>query len=114
MAYAAYREPPGATPAVLATAFHVLDVTVASVDARRVRRALATCEGVGVLRCEPLLHASAASAHSVPRVRLMVRLPLSRYAEVLHGVLACVPDGEIGPLTGWRSHLQRCGVTYGG
>jgi hypothetical protein len=114
MAYAAYREPPGATPPVRETAFHVLDVTVASVDACRVRRALAACEGVGVLRCEPLLHASAACEHAAPRVRLMVRLPLLRYADVLHGVLACVPDGEIGPLTSWRMHLQRCGVAHGG
>jgi hypothetical protein len=29
-------------------------------------------------------------------------------------VLACVPDGEIGPLTSWRAHLQRCGVAHGG
>ena len=114
MAYAAYREPPGATPVVCETTFHVLDLTVASVDACRVRRALAACEGVGVLRCEPLLHAGAACEHSAPRVRLMVRLPLACYAEVLHGVLACVPDGEIGPLTSWRAHLQRCWVAYGG
>lgn len=114
MAYAAYREPPGATPAVRETAFHVLDVTVASVDACRVRRSLAACEGVGVLRCEPLLHPHAACEHAAPRVRLMVRLPLSRSAEVLHAVLACVPDGEIGALTSWRAHLRRCGVTHGG
>lgn len=114
MAYAAYREPPGAASVVRETVFYVLDVTVASVDACRVRRALAACEGVGVLRCEPLLRASAACAHAAPRVRLMVRLPLSRYAEVLHGVLACVPDGEIGPLTSWCAHLQRCGVAHGG
>jgi hypothetical protein len=118
MAYAAYREPPGAAsiaPVVReTTTFHVLDITVASVDACRVRRALAVCDGVGVLRCEPLLHTSAASEHAAPRVRLMVRLPLSRYAEVLHGVLACVPDGEIGALTSWRAHLRRCGVAHGG
>lgn len=114
MAYAAYREPPGATPVVRDATFHVLDVTVASVDACRVRRALAACAGVGVLRCEPLLHAQAAWEHAAPRVRLMVRLPPSRYAEVLHGVLTCVPDGEIGPLTSWRAHLRRCGVAYGG
>ena len=114
MAYAAYREPPGATPVVRETTFHVLDVTIASVDACRVRRALAACEGVGVLRCEPLMHASAACEHAAPRVRLMVRLPLSRYADVLHGVLSCVPEGEIGPLASWRAHLQRCGVVHGG
>ena len=114
MAYAAYREPPGATAAVRETAFHVLDVTVASVDACRVRRALVACDGVGVLRCEPLLHASPACEHAAPRVRLMVRLPLSRYADVLHGVLASVPDGEIGALTSWRLHLRRCGIGHGG
>lgn len=114
MAYAAYRDPPGAASVVReTTTFHVLDVTVASVDACRVRRALAVCEGVGVLRCEPLLHASAACEHAVPRVRLMVRLPLSRYADVLHAVLACVPDGELGPLISWPAHLQRCAVAHG-
>lgn len=120
MAYAAYREPPGAVSAVSPatpvseTLFQVLDVTVASVDACRVRRALAACQGVGVLRCEPLLHNGAAWASAAPRVRLMVRLPFSRYAEVLHCLLDCVPDGEIGPLTSWRAHLQRCGVAHGG
>ena len=114
MAYAAYREPPGATPTVRETAFHVLDVTVASVDACHVRRALAACHGVGVLRCEPLLHPAAACSNAAPRVRLMIRLPLSRYAEVLHCLLGGVPDGEIGRLCSWRAHLVRCGVAYGG
>lgn len=119
MAYAAYREPPGAisasaAAAVSETVFQVLDVTVASVDACRVRRALASCQGVGVLRCEPLLHTGAAWATAAPRVRLMVRLPFARYAEVLHCLLDCVPDGEIGALTSWRAHLRRCGVAHGG
>jgi hypothetical protein len=118
MAYAAYREPPGAAFSLASpvgeTVFQVLDVTVASVDACRVRRALAACQGVGVLRCEPLLHSAAAWATAAPRVRLMVRLPLLRYAEVLHCLLECVPDGEIGALTSWRAHLQRCGVAHGG
>lgn len=118
MAYAAYREPPGAASSVASplgeTVFQVLDVTVASVDACRVRRALAACQGVGVLRCEPLLHAGAAWATAAPRVRLMVRLPFARYAEVLHCLLDCVPDGEIGALTSWRAHLRRCGVAHGG
>ena len=118
MAYAAYREPPGAAFSLASpvgeTVFQVLDVTVASVDACRVRRALAACQGVGVLRCEPLLHSGAAWATAAPRVRLMVRLPLLRYAEVLHCLLDCVPDGEIGALTSWRGHLQRCGVAHGG
>jgi len=114
MAYAAYREPPGAVSGVRETVFRVLDVTVASVDACRVRRSLAQCEGVGVLRCEPLLHAGAACSSAVPRVRLMVRLPMSGYAAVLHCLLACVPDGEIGRLCSWRAHLVRCGVAHGG
>lgn len=50
MAYAAYREPPGLVR-VSNTTVGMLDVTVASVDAFRVRRALAACKGVGVLRC---------------------------------------------------------------
>jgi hypothetical protein len=113
MAYAAYRDPPGVSP-VRATVFQVLDVTVTSVDSCRVSRALATVDGVGVLRCEPLLHPGAAYGTAAPRVRLLVRLPMSKYADVLHRVLECVPDGEIGHLTSWRSHLQSHGITYGG
>lgn len=114
MAYAAYRDPPGVANLQSATVFQVLDITVTSVDACRVRRTLAAVEGVGVLRCEPLLHPRAAYGSAVPRVRLLVRLPLSRYADVIHRVLDCVPDGEIGHLTSWRAHLQRQGIAYGG
>ena len=114
MAYAAYRDPPGALPTCRATVFQVLDVVVMSVESCRLRRALATIEGVGVLRCEPLFRASAACESAAPRVRLLVRLPMSRYADVLHRVLQCVPEGEIGQLTSWRSHLQSRGITYGG
>jgi hypothetical protein len=114
MAYAAYREPPGAVDATTRTVFKVLDITVASVDCWRIRRALAACDGVGVLRCEPLCHPGAACDHAAPRARLLLRLPLSSYADVLHRVLGCVPDGEIGHLIGWRTHLQRQGIAHGG
>lgn len=114
MAYAAYCEPPGVVNVRCTTVFQVLDVTVPSVDSCRVRRALAMVEGVGVLRCEPLLHPGGAYGTAAPRVRLLVRLPTSRYADVIHGVLECVPDGEIGHLTSWRSHLKNRGITYGG
>jgi hypothetical protein len=43
MAYAAYKEPPGSSLRKQAVN-EVIDVTVASVDAYRVRRALASCE----------------------------------------------------------------------
>ena len=112
MAYAAYREPPGLVR-VSNTTFEVLDVTVASVDAFWVRRALAVCEGVGVLRCEPLPHLGAACPNAKPRVRLMVGLPHRRYADVLHAVTECVADGEIGHLTSWSAHLKRCGLAHG-
>ena len=71
MAYAAYKEPPGSSLRKQAVN-EVIDVTVASVDAYRVRRALASCEGVGVLRCEPLLHPGAAYSNAAVRVRLTV------------------------------------------
>ena len=114
MAYAAYRDLPGAVPVRRATVVQVLDVIVTSVESCRVRRALASVEGVGVLRCEPLLHSGAAFETTAPRVRLLVRLPMSKYTDVLHFVLQCVPDGEIGQLTSWRSHLQGLSITYGG
>ncbi len=114
MAYAAYREFAGTSRAKSETIFKVLDVTVPSVDACRVRRGIAECEGVGVLRCEPLMRVNAASASGAPRARLMIRLPLESYASVVHCLLECAPDGEIGHLTSWRDHLQRCGLANGG
>ncbi len=118
MAYAAYREhavPSGrrAAPAARDDGFHVLDVTVGCTDALRVRRSLAGCAEAGVVRCEPLLHAGGAQESDAPRVRLMIRLPMHRYAEVLHRLVACVPAGEIGRLVSWRAHLARCGLRHG-
>lgn len=112
MAYAAYKEPPGSSLRKQAVN-EVIDVTVASVNAYRVRRALASCEGVGVLRCEPLLHPGAAYSNAAVRVRLTVGLPPQRYADLVHAITTCVEDGEIGPLMSWHSHLQRCGMNHG-
>lgn len=114
MAYAPYRDFPGLVEATGRTVFQVLDVTVASVDAYRVRRALAACDGVGVVRCEPLRHPGAACRDARPRVRLLVRLPASGYAGVIRCVLACVSDGEIGQRVEWRTHLRRRGLGHGG
>lgn len=145
MAYAAYREHPGAalpaprlatscasplpgreapppwggpaeadrTHAAMAPSFHVLDVTVCCADALRVRRSIAGCAEAGVVRCEPLLHAGGSHESDAPCVRLMIRLPLARYAEVLHRLVECVPSGEIGRLVSWREHLVRCGLRHG-
>ncbi|OUL99173.1 hypothetical protein [Variovorax sp. JS1663] len=117
MAYAGYREPGLGGMAVRAAGradtFHVLDVTVACADARRVREAVARCPLAGVVRCEPLLHGCSSQEDDAPRVRLMVRLPLSSYAAVLHGLIETVPSGEIGRLIGWREHLARCVSRHG-
>lgn len=133
MAYAAYREHPGValplprlvtshaspspeagrTHAAMAPSFHVLDVTVCCADALRVRRSIAGCAEAGVVRCEPLLHAGGSHESDAPCVRLMIRLPLARYAEVLHRLVECVPSGEIGRLVSWREHLARCGLRHG-
>ena len=113
MGYAAYREHPGIPRTGHRTVFAVLDVIVPCAHAAAVRRGLAGCEGAGVLRCEPLLHEGAtADAHGF-RVRLMVRLPLAGYAQVLHAMLLCAPQGEIGRLLTWREHLKRCGLRHG-
>jgi hypothetical protein len=117
MAYAAYREHPGvlrtAHAAMRTTPFHVLDVTVCCADALRVRRSLAGCAQAGVVRCEPLLHACGAQQSDAPCVRLMIRLPLASYAEVLRRLIDCVPSGEIGRLVSWREYLVRCGLRHG-
>ncbi len=121
MAYAAYREHPGAprTRASMNTGkgndspFYVLDVTVCCADALRVRRSIAGCPEAGVVRCEPLLHACSSQESDAPCVRLMIRLPLARYADVLHRLIECVPSGEVGRLVSWREHLARCGLRHG-
>lgn len=113
MAYAAYREHPGVFHVQPRTVFHVLDVTVPCALGSLVRRSLVGCEGVGVLRCEPLLHPQASADGDGLRVRLMIRLPLARYPEVLHRLMLAVPSGEIGRLVTWREHLARCGLPHG-
>ena len=122
MAYAAYREHPGVprTHALMNTQdskgnspFYVLDVTVCCADALRVRRSIAGCPEAGVVRCEPLLHACSSQESDAPCVRLMIRFPTARYAEVLHRLIECVPSGEIGRLVSWREHLVRCGLRDG-
>lgn len=111
MAYAAYREHAGAPRIRTGSVFRVLDVTVTCLHAGALRRQLASCDGVGVLRCEPLLHDATAETDAL-RVRLAIRLPATRYAEVLHAVLLSAPQGEIGRLLSWREHLDRCGVCH--
>jgi hypothetical protein len=115
MAFAAYCESFGVSttpPAVPTSAvvthlpkWVVMDVTVPSVDALLVRRALARCPGAGVLRCIPRLDEN--------RVRLEVRLPAHMADEVMHCVMVCVPTGEVGHLLSWRCHLRRHGLNSG-
>lgn len=110
MAYAAYREHHGQLRTANSTPFHVLDVTVACSDARRVRQLVARCADAGVVRCEPLLNERASHESDAPRVRLAIRLPLSSYAQVLHDLIEAIPSGEIGRLATWRDHLVRRGL----
>ena len=113
MAYAAYQEysqPAAVRPPV----YPVMDITVPLADAACVRRALRACDGVGILRCEPLLHAAASCASAAPRARFTVHLPAPRFAEVFGRVLACTQDGEFGALTAWSAYLKRCGLPAGG
>ena len=105
MAYAAYCDSFGLVavqPVVKPTVWMVLDVTVCSCDAATLRRAVAACPQTEVLRCIPRL-----DEH---RVRLEIRLPGTMVAEVMHRVMLCVPDGEIGHLMPWCCHLQRHGL----
>ncbi|CAM3648601.1 hypothetical protein [Polaromonas hydrogenivorans] len=110
MAYAAYCESFGAIAAVSSPPLRagldwaVLDVTVPSRDALRVRRALVNCPQAGVLRCIPQLDEQ--------RVRLEIRLPAHLAQDVMQRLMACLPSGEMGPLISWRSHLQRHGLSH--
>ncbi|SFC14707.1 hypothetical protein SAMN05216344_1107 [Polaromonas sp. OV174] len=110
MAYAAYREAFGISvvrpESKPGPAWVVLDITVPSGSAALMRRALVRCPGAGILRCIPRLLEQ--------RVRLEVRLPAHRVHEVMHCVMGCVPDGEIGRLASWREHLARHGLDHGG
>lgn len=111
MGYAAYRDHPGVPRTRARTVFRVLDVTVACTHAGGLRRQLAAIDGVGVLRCEPLLHDATAETGAL-RVRLAIRLPARCYLDVLQAVLQVAPQGEIGRLIGWGAHLDRCGVCH--
>jgi hypothetical protein len=113
VAYAAYREHPGHTRTANATPFHVLDVAVTSGDARSVRQLVARCADAGVVHCEPLLKERSSQESDALRVRLMIRLPLASYAQVLHGLIEAIPSGEIGRLITWREHLVRRGLCHG-
>lgn len=112
MAYAAYRELLGANSAAALPAVHapgcplvVLDLTVASGEAFRVRRLLAGCPDTGVLRC-------------IPRpqdhlVLLEIQLPADRLQDILHLVMTLIPSGEVGALSSWQRHLRKHGLTHG-
>jgi len=110
LAYASYREHPGEPRTANETPFYVLDVAIASSDARQVRQLVARCANAGVVRCEPLLSGRSSQESDAPRVRLMIRLPFASYAQVLHCLMEAIPSGEIGRLVTWREHLARCGI----
>ena len=107
MAYAAFIEKLLTPTAQHKTVFQVLDVIVPTFDAYHVRPGIATCSGVGVVRCEPLMHSNASCPSSAPRVRLSIFLPSDSYASVIHALAENSKSGEIGHLSSWREHLAR-------
>jgi len=114
MAYAAYHahemrafRRSALVPA--AARLQVLHITVSSTDARKVRQAVAGCDGAAVVRCQATLRERVVASET-PRVRLMVALPPSRHAAVLHALIQAVPAAELGHLVSWREHLNRCGL----
>jgi hypothetical protein len=113
VAYAAYREHASQWREANFMSFHVLDVVIASSDARSVRQLVARCSDAGVVRCEPLLNERSSQETDAPRVRLTIRLPLASYAQVLHELIEAIPSGEIGRLITWRDHLTRRGLCHG-
>ncbi len=112
MAYAAYCESFNAlnghamaTPAERPIKLMVLDVTVPSCDAFKVRRLLANCPQAGVLRCIPRLRDRT--------VLLEIQVPAERVQDVMHVLMTSVPTGEMGALNSWRHHLSSHGMTHG-
>ena len=114
MAYAAYRESFGANRSCLVPQERrlrpaekpvVLDVTVPSRDAFRVRRLLAGFPDTGVVRCVPRPRDSL--------VRLEIRLPANRVADVMHLLMTALSSGEMGSLNSWQRHLTTHGMTHG-
>lgn len=109
MAYAVFRESldsifPGHF-AVSPVEWLVLDVTVPSRDAFLVRRALAGCPDVTILRCIPRLDANL--------VRVEIKLCSNMKDEVMHRVICGAPGGEVGAFSSWRTHLLRHGLCDG-
>lgn len=112
MAYAAYCESFNAlngqvtaAPSGCAKKLMVLDVTVPSCDAFKVRRLLASCPQAGVLRCIPRLRDRT--------VVLEIQLPAEWVEDVMHVLMTAVPTGEMGALHSWRDHLSSHGMTHG-
>ena len=109
MAYAAYSESGNAHVALHLPCqlphFVVLAVTVPSLQALRVRRALARCPGAGILRCvpQPVDHLA----------RLEVHLPNAMVAAVMQCVRGCVDDSRFGPVRSWTEHMAHHGLTHG-
>ncbi|MDB5966220.1 MAG: hypothetical protein JWQ72_2720 [Polaromonas sp.] len=115
MAYAAYSEsfnglrpvPAHRVPPVhlVPENLVVLDLTVPSCDAYRVRRLLAACPHTGVLRCIPRLRDRA--------VMLEIQLPAEDVRHLLHLLMTSLPIAEVGTLSSWREHLTTRGITHG-
>lgn len=112
MAYAAYCESFNAlnntfvdAPVARPKKLMVLDITVPSCDAFKVRRLLASCPQTGVLRCIPKLRDRT--------VVLEIQLSAERVQEVMHVLMTCVPSGEMGTLNSWSHHLSSRGMTHG-
>lgn len=107
MAFAAIHSPTHPSYMDGASVFQVLEVTVPFANLREVRRVLLDVTGVTIICCKPLRHPRAVYGSAAPRIRLVVKLPLSCYANVLHNIMESVPDGEIGHLASWRSFLGK-------
>lgn len=110
MAYAAYSEFLGPSSAPQTATRHrpqfvVMEITVPSIEAVRVRRALARCPGAAVLRCIAQPHDRL--------VQLQVHLPADMADEVMHQVIECVPCGQIGRISPWAEQLAKHGVRSG-
>lgn len=113
MIHAKFKALPNTSVERDSSEYKVLDVTVASIDGYRVRRAVASCKNVVVMRCE-LLSPSVNGVIRATQVRLMIGLQQKNYSDAVRLIKSSVEDVRLGSLISWKSHLQRCGLKHGG
>lgn len=79
--------------------FELINVVVASKDAWQARKALLACPDTAIVRCLPM--------HKDARVKLEIRFPVGQGDAVIHQIIACLPNGEIGGIIACANPFPR-------